>query len=138
MIQALPPVLPMTMTVSIVLAAEDPAGLARFYGGLLQQEPLPGLSAQHWRLPWPAGGWLELYAPSRQRPQPRQPGRLALCLQRQADGVDAATALQAWLAEALAHGAALLEPASQEPFGAEAWLLDPEGNRLLLLVRPAA
>lgn len=128
----------MTMTASIVLAADDPAGLAHFYGALLQQEPLPGLSAQHWRLPWPAGGWLELYAPSRQRPQPRQPGRLALCLQQRAQGVEASIALQAWLAQALALGASLLEPARQEPFGAEAWLLDPEGNRLLLLMLPGA
>jgi hypothetical protein len=128
----------MTMTASIVLAADDPAGLARFYGALLKQEPLPGLSAQHWRLPWPAGGWLELYAPSRQRPQPRQPGRLALCLQQRAQGVEASIALQAWLTQALALGASLLEPARQEAFGAEAWLLDPEGNRLLLLVLPGA
>jgi hypothetical protein len=28
------------------------------------------------------------------------------------------------------------DPPRQEPFGAEAWLLDPEGNRLLLLVLP--
>jgi hypothetical protein len=26
------------------------------------------------------------------------------------------------------------DPPRQEPFGAEAWLLDPEENRLLLLV----
>lgn len=128
----------MTMTASIVLAADDPAGLARFYGALLLQEPLPGLSAQNWRLPWPAGGWLELYAPSRQRPQPRQPGRLALCLQQKAQDVEASTALQGWLERALALGASLLEPPRQEPFGAEAWLLDPEGNRLLLLVLPAS
>jgi hypothetical protein len=34
----------------------------------------------------------------------------------------------------LALGASPLEPARLESFGAEAWLLDPEGNRLLLLV----
>ena len=67
---------------SLVLAADDPAALARFYGALLNVEPLPGLSSTHWRVPWPAGGWLELYAPSRSRPQPRQnvgspPSRLA-------------------------------------------------------------
>jgi hypothetical protein len=84
------------LTGSIVLAADDPAALARFYGALLGVEPQPGMSGTHWRVPWPAGGWLELYAPSRHRPQPRQ-----------------------------------------EPFGAEAWWLDPEGNRLLLLVLPA-
>ena len=66
---------------SIVLAADQPAALARFYGALLGVELQPGLSSTHWRLPWPAGAWLEVYAPSRMRPQPRQQGRLALCLQ---------------------------------------------------------
>ena len=124
------------ITGSIVLAAEDPAALARFYGDLLQLEPQPGLSSSHWRLPWPAGGWLELYAPSRHRPQPPQQGRLALCLQRQAAGRAAIAVLNDWFKAGLQLGAALQDPPMQEPFGAEAWLLDPEGNRLLLLVLP--
>lgn len=124
------------MSGSLVMAADDPAALARFYGALLAVEPQPGLSTSHWRLPWPAGGWLEIYAPSRSRPQPRQQGRLALCLQRQVNGTDAGALLKAWIEEALGLGASLLDPPRQEPFGAEAWLLDPEGNRLLLLVLP--
>jgi hypothetical protein len=123
---------------SIVLAADQPAALARFYGALLGVELQPGLSSTHWRLPWPAGGWLEVYAPSRTRPQPRQQGRLALCLQRRADGSGALAALHDWATAALALGASLQDPPRQEPFGAEAWLLDPEGNRLLLLVLPAS
>ena len=79
---------------------------------------------------------MEVYAPSRSRPQPRQPGRLALCLQRKADGTGALAVLQAWMEEALELGASVTDPPRQEPFGAEAWLLDPEGNRLLLLVLP--
>jgi hypothetical protein len=118
---------------SLVLAAEQPAALAAFYGGLLQQPPATGFSPSHWRLPLPGGGQLELYAPSRDRPQPRQVGRLALCLQR--SGPPAL--LAAWIAEAEALGGQLLEGPRQEPFGAEAWLADPEGNRLLLLMRPA-
>lgn len=124
------------VTGSIVLAAEDPAALARFYGDLLQLEPQPGLSSSHWRLPWPAGGWLELYAPSRHRSQPPQQGRLALCLQRPAAGSESLAVLNDWLNAALELGACLQDPPRQEPFGAEAWLLDPEGNRLLLLVLP--
>jgi hypothetical protein len=118
----------------IVLAADQPAELARFYAALLEAEPQPGLSGSHWRVPWPAGGFLELYAPSSSRPQPRQPGRLALCLQRQADGTGAVALLNGWITAALDLGASLQEPSRQESFGAEAWLLDPEGNRLLLLV----
>jgi hypothetical protein len=125
-----------SITGSLVLAADDPAALARFYGALLPVEPQPGLGGTHWRVPWPAGGWLEVYAPSRSRPQPRQPGRLALCLQRKPEATDPLALLQAWIATALELGASLADPPRQEPFGAEAWLLDPEGNRLLLLVLP--
>jgi len=125
-----------SITSSLALAADDPAALARFYGALLDVEPQPGLSSTHWRVPWPAGGWLEMYVPSRSRPQPRQPGRLALCLQRKADAAGALAVLHAWMEEALELGASVNDPPRQEPFGAEAWLLDPEGNRLLLLVLP--
>jgi hypothetical protein len=124
------------MTGSIVLAADDPAALARFYGALLEVEPQQGLSPSHWRLPWPAGGWLEVYGPSSSRPQPRQPGRLALCLQREAAGAGSIAMLNAWISRALYLGASLQDPPRKESFGAEAWLLDPEGNRLLLLVLP--
>lgn len=119
---------------SIVLAADAPESLARFYGNLLAVEPRPGLAGNHWLVPWPAGGWLELYAPGRNRPQPRQQGRLALCLKRECDGTGPLAGLEAWIATSLGLGATLLAPARLEPFGAEAWLLDPEGNRLLLLV----
>ncbi len=126
----------MGMTASIVLAADDPAALARFYGALLDVEPQPGLSSTHWRVRWPAGGWLEVYAPSKSRPQPRQQGRLALCLQRQAEGTGILALLNSWITSAQDLGASVEDPPRQEPFGAEAWLLDPEDNRLLLLVLP--
>jgi len=57
---------------AIVVAADDPAGLARFYPTLLDVEPQPGLSASHWRVPWPPGGWLKIDQSSRCRPQPRR------------------------------------------------------------------
>jgi len=126
----------MGMTASIVLAADDPAALARFYGALLDVEPQQGLSSTQWRVRWPAGGWLELYAPSKSRPQPRQQGRLALCLQRQAEGTDTLALLNSWITSALKLGASVQDPPRQETFGTEAWLLDPEDNRLLLLVLP--
>ena len=123
-----------SITSSLVLAADDPAALAQFYGALLGVAPQTGLSAAHWRVPWLAGGWLEVYAPSRSRHQPRQPGRLALCLQQQADATGALAVLKDWISTALELGASVGDPPRQESFGAEAWLLDPEGNRLLLVL----
>jgi hypothetical protein len=117
-----------------VLAADDPGRLAAFYGQLLGAAPQVGFSASHWRLAWPGEGLLEIYAPSRRRPRPRGEGRLALCLSRPAGAAPPLEALTAWHAELLALGALPVEPPRQESFGAEAWLADPEGNRLLLLV----
>jgi hypothetical protein len=124
---AMPP-----LSSALVLAADQPAQLAAFYGGLLECPPAAGQGPQHWCLPLPAGGLLQIYRPSRQRPQPRQPGRLALCLSRSGDGA----ALAQWCAQAQALGAVLLESPRQESFGWEAWLQDPEANRLLLVTLP--
>jgi len=125
------------LTASLVLAADDPAQLASFYAALVQVPAEAGLSPLHWRVPWAGGGYLEIYSPSRTRPQLRQSGRLALCLRRSAPGADAMAHLDAWIVEATGLGAITAEPPRQEPFGAEVWLLDPEGNRLLLLVTSA-
>jgi predicted enzyme related to lactoylglutathione lyase len=119
---------------SLVLAADDPRGLACFYGALVGWPPKQGLGPGHWQLTLPGAGLLELYAPSARRPQRRQLGRLALCLRREGDGAT----LQRWLAEARRQGASLVDGPRREPFGWEAWLLDPERNRLLLLVQPPA
>jgi predicted enzyme related to lactoylglutathione lyase len=118
-----------TPTCSLVLAADDPAALAAFYGSVLGSDPTPGSSATHWRVPLPSGPCLEIYGPSRSRPLPRQRGRLALCLQIEG----AEEGLKAMVQRCLELGATSQEPPRQEPFGWEAWLGDPEGNSLLLL-----
>jgi len=98
---------------SIVLAADDPAALTHFYGALIDVEPQLGLSSTLWQ------------------------GRLALCLQRQADGAGTPLALlNAWITNVLDQGASVQVLPHQEPFGAEAWLPDPEDNRLMLLMLP--
>ena len=117
---------------ALVLAADDPCRLAGFYAALAGPgaEPQQGLSESHWRVPLPDAGWLELYRPSSTRPLARQRGRLAVCLRR----CHGPTELEAWIDQACSLGGQLLEPPRSEPFGREAWLLDPEGNALLLLV----
>ena len=118
-------------TFGLVLAADDPAGLARFYGQICGSAAAPGLSPSHWRVPLPGSLWLEVYAPSRARPLPRQRGRLAVALQLSGGE----TGLAAAITRAQEHGGQLLEPSRQESFGWEAWLNDPEGNALLLIAK---
>ncbi len=128
---------PAVSTPFLVLAADDPEHLAVFYGALLGTDPLRGGSPGHWRLLGPGEGRLEIYAPSLRRPRPRGEGRLALCFSRPAGDAPPLQVLHDWLAVVQALGAVPVEPPRQEPFGAETWLADPEGNRLLLLVSAA-
>ena len=121
------------ITLSWVLAAREPQQLARFYADLLDCEPDPGLSPHHWRLALPGGALLEIYRPSRQRAVPEQGRALAACLKWPADPNPLPT-LRSWVDRAEGLGASVDEPPRRESFGAEAWLLDPEGNALLLLV----
>jgi len=121
------------VSAALVLAADDPEALAAFYAALVDASPSPGFSSAHWRVPLPGMDWLELYRPSRQRPVPPGRARLAVCLKRQGDD----RALELWMQQALALGAERFEEPRQEAFGCEVWLLDPEGNGLLLLVSAA-
>jgi uracil-DNA glycosylase family 4 len=133
------PALP-TTSLSWVLAAHRPEALARFYAALFQTDHRPGVAAQHWLVDLPGGGVLQLYRPSRTRDRPTAAQALAPCLQHQVSVTagDPLEPLHAMVEAARQLGATVVEPARQEPFGAECWLADPEGNRLLLLCTAAS
>ncbi|WP_025782349.1 VOC family protein [Candidatus Synechococcus spongiarum] len=112
----------------LVLASRNPRRLADFYGGLVPGGSFTVAAAGAVTVRLPTGMDMVLYHPSRQRPQPRQGGCLALCLR--------CTRLEETRQRAMALGAQVLEPLREEPFGREQWLLDPEGNRVLLWEEP--
>lgn len=109
----------------LVLASDTPARLAAFYAALCGREAAETAGSGVWTLNLPTGGLLQIYRPSRLRPQPPAAARLALCLH--------CGDVQALGEQALALGARVDEPLRREVFGDELWLRDPEGNRLLLL-----
>ena len=118
--------------ISWVLAAEDSARLARFYSELFQAALKPGVADHHCIVQFSDGTQLEIYRPSRRRPFPARGLALAPCL-RLPPSQEPLPELQRLLTNALQRGGSLLEEARLEPFGAEAWIHDPEGNPLLLL-----
>ena len=121
------------MQISWVLAAEDPNRLGRFYSELFQAELLPGVADHHHIVQFSDGTRLEIYRPSSKRPFPKRGRALAPCL-RLSPSRDPRPELQRLVSTALQQGGSLAEDARVEPFGAEAWIHDPEGNSLLLLV----
>ena len=118
--------------ISWVLAAEDSARLATFYSELFQATLKPGVAEHHCIVQFSDGTQLEIYQPSRRRPFPDRGKALAPCL-RLSPSQEPLPQLQWLLSNALQRGGSLLEEARLEPFGAEAWIHDPEGNPLLLL-----
>jgi len=125
------------MQISWVLAAEDSVRLAAFYSELFQATLVPGVAQHHNIVQFSDGARLEIYRPSRNRPFPVRGRALAPCL-RLPPSQEPLPELQRLLSNALQRGGSLLEEARLEPFGAEAWIHDPEGNPLLLLAPVAS
>ena len=115
-----------------VLASKEPERLACFYASILGITAEQGFSPYHWVLPLAEGMNLEIYRPSRTRPFPESGRRLAPCW-RLRPAARPLEALQALLPDLKAAGAVIDEPPRCEPFGAETWLKDPEGNAFLLV-----
>ncbi|MDE0646895.1 MAG: VOC family protein [Synechococcus sp. SB0673_bin_10] len=114
----------------LVLASRNPRRLADFYAQLVDGGAITVAPAGAITIRLPTGMDMVLYRPSRQRPQPwnRKGECLALCLR--------CTHLECTRQRAMALGAKVLEPLQEEAFGREQWLLDPEGNRVLLWEDP--
>ena len=119
-------------SITWVLAAHNPESLARFYATAFGTIAEPGFSSQHWRVPLADGGCLEIYRPSRSRPFPERGRTLAPCLKLSACE-HPLVQLGACLPELIASGTRVQQPPRLEPFGAEAWLEDPEENPLLVV-----
>ena len=119
-------------SISWVLAAHEPEPLARFYAAAFGTVAERGFSQQHWRVQLADGGCLEIYRPSRSRPFPERGRALAPCLRLPACQ-HPLEQLEGCLPELIASGASVQQPPRLEPFGAEAWLEDPEQNPLLVV-----
>lgn len=119
-------------TLSWVLASHDPDQLAEFYAALFGVEQRQGFSASHRCLDLEGGVRLEIYRPSSRRPFPSRGRCLAPCLRLPPDP-QPLDRLEQQLPTWLALGATVVEPVRLEPFGAEVWLADPEGNPVLVV-----
>ena len=122
---------------SWVLASPEPERLAGFYAALLGVDARAGFSSSHWLVTTTAGADLQFYRPSRQRPLAAQGRAWSPCFSDHTEG-DPLQQLRCWCDLACQQGAQQLDAPRLEPFGAECWLKDPDGNDVLLLVTSAA
>lgn len=126
-------VVPNAVTLSWVIPSDHPQELAAFYAGLLGETPRAGFSSSHWLVSPQGMPSLQFYRPSSTRKLPPKGRAWSPCLAQTTDR-DPLAALERWCDQAQQQGAAVLEPARLESFGAECWMVDPERNAFLLLM----
>lgn len=115
-----------------MLASTHPEKLAHFYADAFYARYEPGLDGFHWRVLREPSLELDIYRPSQWHKFGTRSRIFAPCLRfTPSDRPD--VVLHCQLDRLLGHGAFLVEPASQESFGTEAWITDPEGNPILLV-----
>lgn len=126
---------PDTVTLTWVIPSKHPQRLASFYAALLDEVPRVGLSPNHWLVSRQGMAELQFYRPSSTRDLPPKGRAWSPCLSRSTT-MEPLMALQRWCDQAQSRGAAVEEPPRLESFGAECWMVDPEGNAFLLLMAP--
>ena len=121
------------LSVSLVLAAEDPFSLAKFYAKAFLGNLSSGQSQSHWIISRPDGFRLDIYRPSRFKDKEKKGNALAICM-KSAPSKDPIKTLDELVLRLESIGGITIGHESIENFGVEKWVIDPEGNSFLVIV----
>ena len=118
---------------SVVIASSHPQKLSEFYAFATNGDLLPGISSDHYVISHPNGLSIQIYRPSKNRSWPDRGRSSALCLQ-ETPSENPIFLISKWATSLISKGASIVEQPTLEVFGAESWLIDPEGNYFLIFV----
>ena len=118
---------------SFVLPAKSPLNLGTFYSFVMGEEIQPGFTKDHLCLSHPNGSSIQIFRPSEKNPFPLTGTSLGLCFYGEPSS-NPLKDLDDWVSSVMSKGAKRITSTSLQSFGAEAWVADPEGNYLLLVI----
>ena len=118
---------------SFVIASCHPKQLAEFYGKVNDVEIQKGISSSHFLVPLNNGLNIQIYQPSKSRKMPGKGRSVALCFQKQPSPNPLQIVCE-WSLQLKEIGANAIGVPTNESFGAEAWVADPERNQFLIFV----
>ena len=119
---------------SLLIPSDEPQELARFYSLLFETSYCQGFTSKDFLIKNDFSLPIQIFKPSKDRASNCNYLRsIAICFQRKAC-LSPLTVLEDWIQEIIALGAELIEGPRLEPFGAEAWMSDVEGNKILIFV----
>tara|TARA_Y100001968_G_scaffold217938_1_gene200523 strand:- start:4847 stop:5248 length:402 start_codon:yes stop_codon:yes gene_type:complete len=122
-----------SIEISFVISSKRPKALAEFYSNVSQIDFIKGIDSNHYLLPIKDGFLLQIYRPSSTRDWPNKGRSMSICFQKK-PAIEPMSVLEEWSYHLTRLGGSICEEPRNEPYGAETWVADPEGNDFLILV----
>ena len=119
--------------ISLVIASEQPQKLSEFYAFATNGDLQQGKNKDHYLITHHNGMNIQVYRPSEKESFPNRSRMTALCLQ-QSPSLDPLLTINEWSSILASMGASICDDPRLESFGAESWMIDPEGNHFLIFV----
>ena len=122
------------ITASFIIASSKPRDLAEFYASVCNETVSQGFVNDHYLIIYRDLCKIQIYKPSHRRSfLVKGSQSCVICFQKEPNQ-NPLFILKKWCKEIISFGAKVYEEPILETFGAEAWILDPDGNRFVLFV----
>ena len=121
------------MNINFVIASKDPKGLSNFYGKINSDKVIKGFNSNHYFISLSNRSKIDFFRPGKNYEWTNKGNSASLCFEGK-PSIEPLKAIQTWSMELLELGGNVKSSPRLEEFGAELWMLDPEGNHFLILV----
>ena len=121
------------MNINFVIASENPKELSDFYAKVNSDKANKGFNATHYFISLSSRSKIHFYKPNKNHEWQMKGNATSLCFQQQ-PCEDPSKKIKSWTSEILKIGGIAMGSPKFANFGSEQWMVDPEGNKFLILV----
>ena len=121
------------MNINFVIASKDPKGLSNFYGKINSDKVIKGFNSTHYFISLSNRSKIDFYRPGTDYEWKNRGNSASLSFEGKSS-IQPLKAIEIWSLELLESGAKVKSSPRLEEFGAELWMIDPQGNHFLILV----
>ena len=121
------------MNINFVIASENPRELSDFYAKINFCKANKGFNSTHYFILLSNRSKIHFYRPKKNHEWQRKGNSTSLCFQGK-PSENPSKIIDRWKIEISKMGGSAVGMSKQADFGSEQWMLDPEGNKFLILV----
>ena len=121
------------MNINFVIASENPKELSDFYAKINSDKANKGFNSTHYFISLSNRSKIHFYRPNENHEWQRKGNSTSLCFQGESSE-NPSKVIESWTSEILKLGGRVMGVSKLAKFGSEQWMLDPEGNKFLILV----